>query len=145
MNNINIINKVAEHYNPIYLLEKGMGKGKGKKGKDDMGQHGEDVREFQHELKNLGKGKGKGKGSGKDDSGKGKGSGKDDSDKDDSDKDSDDEGASDSGDSDSGDSDSDMQIFVKTPEAKTITLDVETSNTIAIVKVILKNLLGIQT
>ena len=36
-------------------------------------------------------------------------------------------------------SDDMMQIFVKTPEGKTITLDVETSNTIATVKTIIKN------
>ena len=39
--------------------------------------------------------------------------------------------------------DSDMQIFVKTPEGKTITLDVEASHTIATVKTIIKNKEGI--
>ena len=36
-----------------------------------------------------------------------------------------------------------MQIFVKTPEGKTITLDVEASDTIATVKTIIKNKEGI--
>ena len=39
--------------------------------------------------------------------------------------------------------DSDTQIFVKTPEGKTITLDVEASHTIYTPKAILKNMLGI--
>ena len=55
MNNSNIINKIAEHYNLSYLLEKDKSKGKGKKGKDDSGQHGEDIREHHHKLKSLGK------------------------------------------------------------------------------------------
>ena len=63
-----------------------------------------------------------------------------------SDKSSDDEEPDDEepdDDSDSGDSD--MQIFVKTPEGKTITLDVEASDTIYNLKKILKNLLTIPT
>ena len=39
--------------------------------------------------------------------------------------------------------DSDMQVFVETPEGKTITLDVEASHTICTLKAILKNMLGI--
>ena len=51
MNNSNIINKIAEHYNLSYLVEKGKGKGKGS-GKDDS-QHGEDIREHHHELEQV--------------------------------------------------------------------------------------------
>ena len=43
------------------LVNKVKSKGKGKQGKDDSGQHGEDIREHHHELKSLGKGKGKSK------------------------------------------------------------------------------------
>jgi len=69
-----------------------------------------------------------------DDSGKGEGS--DDS--------GDDKGNSDdSGDDDCGGDSGDMTIFVKTPSGKTITLHVEASDTIAIVKTLLKNLQGI--
>ena len=130
MNNSNIINKIAEHYNLSYLLEKGKSKGKGKKGKDDISQHGEDSREHHHELKSLGKGKG----SDKDEKDKGKDDDKDPSDPDDP---SDDEDPSDP------DGDSDMQIFVKLTTGRTITLDVEASDTISNLKKIIKNKEGI--
>ena len=69
MNNNIIINKIAEHYNLSYLLEKGKSKGKGK---DYIMQHGEDSREIGGKGKDKSKdekdkGKGEKKDSGKDD------------------------------------------------------------------------------
>ena len=92
----------------------------------------------------FGKGKGKGKGSSeKGDSDMGKSSG---SDKGDKGSDKDDSSSGDPpDDDDEGDTegDTDMQIFVKTPEGKVITLDVEASDTIATVKTLIKHLEGI--
>ena len=67
--------------------------------------------------------------------------GKDDEGKGDDPDDPDDEDPDDEDDCDEDDSDSDdmMQIFVKHPGGKTITLDVEASDTIATVKTIIKN------
>ena len=73
-------------------------------------------------------------GVGKDKNDKGSGSDKSSDDEEPDDEEPDD-------DSDSGDSD--MQIFVKTPEGKVITLDVEASDTIATLKTLIKNKEGI--
>ena len=68
-------------------------------------------------------------------------------DKDDKGTDKDDSSSGDPDDDDEGDTegDTDMQIFVKTPEGKTITLDVESSFTIKNIKAIIMNLLTIPT
>ena len=78
-------------------------------------------------------------GVGKDDKGKDKNDKGSGSDKSSDDEEPDDEEPDD--DSDSGDTD--MQIFVKTPEGKVITLEVEASDTIYNLKKILKNKEGI--
>jgi large subunit ribosomal protein L40e len=79
-----------------------------------------------------------------DDSGKDKGNSDDSGKGEGSDDSGDDKGNSDdSGDDDCGGDSGDMTIFVKTPSGKTITLHVEASDTIAIVKTLLKNLQGI--
>jgi len=80
-------------------------------------------------------------GVGKDDKGKDKNDKGSGSDKSSDDEEPDDEEPDD--DSDSGDTD--MQIFVKTPEGKVITLDVECSFTIKNIKAIIMNLLTIPT
>ena len=79
------------------------------------------------------------KGKDKNDKGSGSDKGKNNSDKGSDDEEPDDEEPDD--DSDSGDTD--MQIFVKTPEGRTITLDVEASDTISNLKKIIKNKEGI--
>jgi ubiquitin len=79
-----------------------------------------------------------------DDSGKDKGNSDDSGKGEGSDDSGDDKGNSDdSGDEEEDHDSGDMTIFVKTPSGKTITLHVEASNTIAIVKGILKNKEGI--
>jgi len=72
------------------------------------------------------------------------GVGKDDPDDDDQHPDDDDDDSDDPSDDELSDpdGDTDMQIFVKTPEGKVITLDVEASDTIATVKTIIKNKIG---
>ena len=69
---------------------------------------------------------------------------KDDGDEGDEDADEGDDDDDDGGDDDdSGEDEDDYQIFVKMPDSKTITLIVETSNTINNVKAVIKNLKGI--
>ena len=100
----------------------------------DFRQHGGDAREFVEELKSMGKGSGKGKDKGKDKKDKG--------DEPDEPDDDDDDEPDEPDDEDDNEEDSDMQVFVQTPEGKTITLDVEASDTIATVKTIIKNKIG---
>ena len=57
----------------------------------------------------------------------------------------DDSGDDNSGDDNSGDDNSDMQIFVKHPDGKTITLEAEANTTINNIKAIIKNMEGIPT
>ena len=73
------------------------------------------------------------------------GVGKDDPDDDDQHPDDDDDDSDDPSDDELSDpdDDSDMQIFVKTPTGKTITLDVEASDLIATIKTLVKNKEGI--
>ena len=69
---------------------------------------------------------------------------KDDGDEGDEDADEGDDDDDDGGDDDdSGEDEDDYQIFVKMPDSKTITLNVEASNTINNVKAVIKNLKGI--
>ena len=100
-------------------------------------QHGEDPREF------LGKGKGKGMGDKSIGKGKGdKGENKNpDKNPDDQHPDDDDQHPDD--DDEHPDDEEGMQIFVKTPTGKTITLDVEASDLIATIKTLVKNKEGI--
>ena len=113
---ITVINKVMEWHQQQHIFEKGKGKGKGK---DDLIQHGEDIREIGGKDKSSDKG---------DDKGSDKG---------------DDEGSDKGDDEDLSDDEDAMQIFVKIPSGLVITLDVEASDTIATVKTILKNKQGI--
>ena len=69
--------------------------------------------------------------------------GKDDEGKDDDPDESDGDDDPDPDDDESGDDTGDMQIFVKTPEGKTTTLDVEASDTIKNIKTIIMNKEGI--
>ena len=122
----------------ISLMIQKVGKGKGK-GKDDKGYKSRMKQPIPgiHVDSDIEHDSGKDD-SGKDDKGKDDDSDPDDSDPDDSDDDpdpDDDESGDDTGDM--------MQIFVKTPTGKTITLEVEDTFTIKIIKAILMNKTGI--
>jgi len=117
-------------------------------------QHGEDVREFIGKGKGMGDksiGKGKsmddksiGKGKGMGDINRGKGDPDDPDDHDDPDDpdDHDDPDEDEEVEEEEEESDPDMQVSVKTPEGKTITLTVENTFTIKTIKFMMKNMMG---
>ena len=111
-------------------------------------QHGEDSREILG--KSIGKGKSKDKGKSMDDKSigmgdinRGKGDPDDHDDPDDPDDHDDPDEGEEEEEEEEEESDTDMQIFVKLPSGKTITLDVEASDTISTIKTIVKNKEGI--